>query len=163
VSYVVVHEHEHHQADVFPIIGAHVLGMFALVLVVGAVIDRVGRRQALVGGLLVMAGASAALVSAESVGTTAFLLFALGIGWNLSFVAATAALADCASVAERGKLLGFNDLCSSLLGASLVLVGGYVVATFGAVALALGATALVLVPAGWILRPAAAAATPSGG
>jgi MFS family permease len=156
VSYVVVTEHHHNQANVFPIIGAHVLGMYALVLVIGSLIDRIGRRPALVGGLLAMAGAAASLAAAESVVATAFLLFALGIGWNLSFVAATAALADRASVAERGRLLGLNDLGSSLLGASLVLLGGYVVETFGPTALALGATALVVGPALWILRPSAA-------
>ena len=32
----------------------------------------------------------------ESVLGTAVLLFGLGLGWNLSFVAATAQLADCA-------------------------------------------------------------------
>ncbi len=55
-GYVVVEVH-HAQDRVFPIIGAHVLGMSALVLVVGALIDRIGRRPALSGGLLVM-GAS---------------------------------------------------------------------------------------------------------
>ncbi len=156
VSYVVVHEHGHHQADVFPIIGAHVLGMYALVLVVGAVIDRVGRRQALVGGLLVMAMASASLTAVASVAATAFLLFALGIGWNLSFVAATAALADSATVAERGRLLGLNDLGSSMLGASLVLLGGVLLEGLGPAALAVAGTVLVVVPALWILRPTAA-------
>jgi MFS family permease len=153
VSYVVVHDYGHHQADVFPIIGAHVFGMYALVLVIGALIDRVGRRQALVGGLLVMAAASLPLATAEGVPAIAFLLFALGIGWNLSFVAATAALADRAAVGERGKLLGFNDLGASLLGALLVLLGGVIVDAYGPAALALGGTALVLAPALWILRP----------
>ena len=40
------------QSDVFPMIGAHVLGMYALVLFVGALIDRIGRAPALGGGLL---------------------------------------------------------------------------------------------------------------
>ena len=158
VSYVVVDAHGHHQADVFPIIGAHVLGMYALVLVVGTLIDRIGRRQALVGGLFVMALASAAVATAESVVVIAFLLFALGIGWNFSFVAATAALADVATVSERGKVLGLNDLGSSLLAATLVIAGGFVVETYGPVALALAGTVLVTVPALWIVRPAALAA-----
>ena len=34
-GYVVVDHHHHAQQHVFPIIGAHVLGMYALVLVVG--------------------------------------------------------------------------------------------------------------------------------
>ena len=159
VSYVVVHEHGHHQANVFPIIGAHVFGMYALVLFVGALIDRIGRRQALVGGLAVMAVASAALAPTESVAGTAVLLFALGIGWSLSFVAATAALADRCAVGDRGKLLGVNDVGSSLLGAGLVLLGGYVIDAFGPAALALGGTALVVLPALWILSPAAAPLT----
>ena len=44
-GYVVVEHHHHEQGDVFPIIGAHVLGMYALVLVVGSLIDRIGRRR----------------------------------------------------------------------------------------------------------------------
>ncbi len=155
VSYVVVTEHGHHQADVFPIIGAHVFGMYALVLFVGALIDRIGRRQALVGGLVVMGASAVPLATAEGVPAFAFLLFTLGIGWNLSFVAATAALADPAAVGERGRLLGVNDLGSALIAAGLVLLGGFVVEAFGPTALALAGTALVLVPAVWIMRPGA--------
>ena len=54
-GYVVVEHHHHHQSDVFPIIGAHVLGMYALVIVVGTMIDKIGRPIALALGLLVMA------------------------------------------------------------------------------------------------------------
>ena len=39
-GYVVVEHHHHGQDRVFPVIGAHVFGMYALVLVVGALIDR---------------------------------------------------------------------------------------------------------------------------
>jgi MFS family permease len=46
-GYVVVEKHGHAQHDVFPIVGAHVLGMYALVLIVGQLVDRVGRPPAL--------------------------------------------------------------------------------------------------------------------
>ena len=36
----------HHQGDVFTMISVHILGMYGLVLVVGDVIDRFGRRRA---------------------------------------------------------------------------------------------------------------------
>src|SRR5688572_7685171 len=124
-GYVVVEHHHHAQHDVFPIIGAHVFGMYALVLFVGPLIDRIGRPPALAGGLLVMAVSTIGLLWVDGVATTALLLFGLGVGWNLSFVAATAQLADATSASERGKLLGFNDLLSALLGASLALLGGY--------------------------------------
>lgn len=149
-GYAVVQEHHHAQSDVFPIIGAHVLGMYALVLVVGNLIDRVGVTPALVGGLVVMGSSCAGLVAAERVGITAFLLFGLGLGWNLSFVAATTSLVARTSPSERGKLLGFTDLGSSLLGASLALLGGVALQALGVFALAIGAAILVFAPAAYI-------------
>jgi MFS family permease len=150
-GYVIVEHHHHAQADVFPVIGAHVFGMYALVLVVGAVIDRIGRPVALAVGLVIMALSCLGLLWFESVLTTAILLFGLGVGWNVSFVAATAALADCTRPDERGRLLGFNDLLSALLGAALALVGGLALDSIGVAALALGATAIVFAPVLWIL------------
>lgn len=151
-GYVVVEEHGHAGHTVFPIIGAHVLGMYALVLVVGDVIDRIGRPPALAGGLSLMAVSVVSLLWITGVPATAVTLFGLGLGWNLSFVAATAQLADCTAPHERGKLLGFNDLLSGLTGAGLALLGGYALTALGVTALALGGTALVLLPALWITR-----------
>ena len=149
---VVVDHHNHSGEAVFPIIGAHVLGMYALVLFVGDLIDRIGRPPALVGGLTLMAISCISLLWIESVPATALALFGLGLGWNLSFVAATAQLADCTMPWERGKLLGFNDLLSGMTGASLALLGGYALTAIGVAALAIGATVLVVVPAVWIGR-----------
>jgi len=151
-GYVVVEEHGHAGHTVFPIIGAHVFGMYALVLVVGDLIDRIGRTPSLAAGLAVMAVSVVSLLWITSVPATAVALFGLGLGWNLSFVAATAQLADCTAPHERGKLLGFNDLLSGLTGAGLALLGGYALTALGVTALALGGTALVLLPALWITR-----------
>jgi MFS family permease len=162
---VVVEHHGHAGEMVFPIIGAHVLGMYALVLVVGDVIDRIGRPPALVGGLSLMAVSVVSLLWIESVPAVAAALFGLGLGWNLSFVAATAQLADCSHAWERGKLLGFNDLLSGMTGAGLALLGGFALTAIGVAALAIGGTVLVVGPALWIasraFRPAPAA-TPAG-
>ena len=157
---VVVDHHGHEGHHVFPIIGAHVVGMFALVIVVGDAIDRIGRTPALAGGLLVMAVSVISLLWVESVVATGVALFGLGLGWNFSFVAATAELADRTSAAERGRLLGFNDLLSGLTGAGLALAGGLALDVLGVAALAIGGAVLVVLPAAWILRggrPAAAA------
>jgi MFS family permease len=155
-GFVVVDHHHHSQQAVFPIIGAHVLGMYALVLVIGTLIDKIGRGPALAGGLFVMAISCAGLTWATSVPMTALLLFGLGIGWNLSFVAATAQLADATLPAERGKLLGLSDLLSGLTGAGLALLGGVALDVLGVTALALGATALAVAPAIFLsrIRPA---------
>jgi MFS family permease len=145
-GYVVVEHHHHNQDSVFPIIGAHVFGMYALVLVIGAIIDRVGRTPALEVGLVVMALSTSCLLWVDSVFGTALLLLGLGIGWNISFVAATAQLADRTSPSERGKLLGFNDLLAAFLGASLALLGGLALDVIGVAALAIGATVIVAAP-----------------
>jgi len=160
-GYVVVEHHHHEQHSVFPIIGAHVFGMYALVLVVGPLIDRVGRTPALAAGLAVMGASTIGLLWFDSVFATAILLFGLGVGWNVSFVAATAQLADRTSPAERGKLLGFNDLLSALLGAALALAGGYALDSIGVAAMAIGATAIVVAPILWVLPSAGGVRRPA--
>jgi MFS family permease len=142
--------HEHH--NVFPIIGAHFLGMYALAIVVGDLVDRIGRAQSLSGGLLLMGLSVSCLLWAESVHATAAALFGLGLGWNVSFVASTAELTERAEAWERGRLLGFNDLLSGATGAALTLLGGLALTGAGVAALAIGAVALVVVPALWILQ-----------
>ena len=152
-GYVVVEHHHHHQDSVFPIIGAHVFGMYALVLVIGAMIDRVGRTPALEVGLVVMSLSTIGLLWGTSVFATAVLLLGLGVGWNISFVAATAQMADRTSPAERGKLLGFNDQIAGFLAAGFALLGGYALDAIGVAALAIGATVIVLSPIVLIARP----------
>jgi predicted MFS family arabinose efflux permease len=158
----VVVDHMHHAAHtVFPIIGAHVIGMYALVIVVGGIIDRIGRQVALFGGLVLMALSVISLLWIESVPATAVALFGLGLGWNFSFVAATAELADSTLPSERGRLMGFNDMLSGLTGAGLALLGGAALESLGVGALALGAAALVCAPAFWLAsRPGRSSAPP---
>jgi MFS family permease len=151
-GFVVVEHHHHEQQTVFPIIGAHVLGMYALVLFVGGMVDRIGRERSLWSGLVLMGASCIGLVWLESVVGTGLLLFGLGLGWSISFVAATAQLADRAAPAERGKLLGFNDQLSALTGAMFALLGGFALDTLGVAALAIGATAAVLLPVATLLR-----------
>ena len=154
-GYVVV-GHGHHQSDVFDVISAHIVGMYALVLVIGSLIDRFGRRPAVVTGLAVMAVSCVGLVWAESILWSSVALFGLGLGWNISYVGSATILADAASPSERGKLLGFTDLVSSATGASLALLGGVAYTEIGITALALGATAFVVLPGLWILLQSSA-------
>jgi len=158
----IVVDHNHHSADnVFPIIGAHVIGMFGLIIVVGDIVDAVGRTRALAGGLLVMAASTISLLWITSVPASMVALFGLGLGWNFSFVAATAVLSDMTEPAERGKLLGFNDLLAGLTGAGLALLGGLALTGLGVASLALGGAALVAAPALWILRNGRLAPAPA--
>jgi MFS family permease len=160
-GYMVVQRLHHPQHVVFPIIGAHVLGMYLLMPAVGWIVDRIGRPAALIGGLVLLATSTAGLMWFESVVPIAILLFGLGLGWNVSFVAATTQLANLASPSERGKLLGFNDLVASLTGAAFVLLGGYVLDDFGVNALALGVALIALAPIVVILRTPVTSAIPA--
>ena len=148
----------HHQGDVFRMISVHIVGMYGLVLVVGDLIDRFGRRRALVGGLLLMALSNALLAWSGSVGGMSLALLGLGLGWNFSYVAATTELVSLAAPSERGRLVGFSDLVSSVTAAGLAIVGGLVYTASGAAALALTAAGVAALPALWLaLRPARAA------
>jgi MFS family permease len=148
-GYIVV-DHGHHQQDVFTVISAHIVGMYALVLVIGAVIDRVGRKPALVTGLLIEAVSVLGLVWLESVTWTSIALFGLGLGWNVSYVAAVTELADATRPAERGRLIGLTDLMSASAGATLALTGGVVLSEFGVEVLAIAVMLLAAVPAVWV-------------
>jgi MFS family permease len=151
-GYVLV-GHGHHQGAVFPVVSAHFIGMFGLVLVVGNIIDRLGRLTALLGGLVLLGFSALSVVWAvESVAATAAALFGIGLGWNFSYVAATAELADRTAPVERGKILGFTDLCSGLLGAALALLGGLILSAVGLVGLGVVGLAVAVAPTGWIFR-----------
>ena len=121
--------------------------MFGLVIVVGDLIDRIGRQRAITAGLALMAVSTLALVWFESIVGMSVALFGLGLGWSFSYVAATAELVTLAGVNERGRLIGFSDLVASMTAAVLVLVGGAAFTGLGTVGLAVGGTLMAVVPA----------------
>jgi MFS family permease len=144
----------HHEGDVFTMISAHILGMYGLVLVVGDLVDRFGRRRCLVAGLALMALSNTGLVWLGGVGGMSLALLGLGLGWNLSYVAATTELVALTSPSERGRLVGFSDLLASFTAAALALLGGLVYSASGVVALSLSAATLAALPALWLaIRP----------
>jgi MFS family permease len=156
-GYVMVQHHHHAQHLVFPVIGAHVLGMYLLMPFVGMIVDRVGRRNILAAGLALLGVSAAGLVWVQAVIPIGILLFGLGLGWNASFVAATTMLADLSTAAERGKLLGFNDFIAGVAGTVLVIAGGLGLDVYGVPALGLGAGLIALIPIPFVLFGARAA------
>jgi MFS family permease len=150
-GYVAVDRH-HHQGDVFTIISLHIVGMYGLVLVVGDLVERLGRRNAIGLGLAVMACSNLLLWPFDGIFGMSLSLFGLGLGWSLSYVAATAELVELAAPSERGRLVGFNDLCAAMTGAILALAGGALYSATGVAALAVAATILAGAPALWVSR-----------
>ena len=113
-----------------------------------------------------MAVSTVMLAWAESILWTSVSLFLLGLGWNVSYVAATAELVTHATPVERGRLVGTTDLAAGMLGAGLALLGGVAYSEWGVAAVAIGATAAVVAPALAILlaprRRARGALEPAG-
>jgi MFS family permease len=143
--------HHHAQSSIFTIISLHIVGMYGLVLIAGDVIDRIGRRTSMVGGLCLMAVSNAGLVWLDSIAGMSLSLFGLGLGWCLAYVAATTELVDLAGASERGRLIGTTDLISSVSGALLALGGGVVyTGAGGSVPLALSACGLAVFAAAWV-------------
>ena len=156
-GYLVI-DHGHHQSDVFTVISLHIVGMYALVMVIGWLVDRIGRRPGQVTGLALMAVSTLALAWLDSVFWMSASLFLLGLGWNVSYVAAVTELSDRALPNERGRLIGLTDQLSSATAVALVLLGGLAYSELGVEALAFGATTCIVVPAAWILLRSAAGA-----
>jgi hypothetical protein len=74
-------------------------------------------------------------------------LFLLGLGWSVSYVAASAELVTLARPVERGRLVGFTDLVAGLTAAAVALLGGAAYSEWGVVALSVATTVAVVVPA----------------
>jgi MFS family permease len=144
----------HHQGDVFTMISVHILGMYGLILIVGDVVDRFGRRRCLIAGLILMTLSNVALGWLGGVAGMSVALLGLGLGWNLSYVAGTTELVALSSPSERGRLVGFTDLVASFTAAGLALLGGLAYSASGPLALALGAALIAALPALWLaMRP----------
>ena len=61
-----------------------------------------------------MAVSNAALVWLGGVAGMSLALLGLGLGWNVSYVAATTELVSLTAPSERGRLVGFSDLLREL-------------------------------------------------
>jgi MFS family permease len=149
-SALVDHGHEH--GDVFPVLATHFLGMFGFFALVGPLIERIGRVTAIVAGLLLIAVAGIGLASTlESIHLAALMLFAVGLGWNLSFVAATAELTERGPGGPPATLVGLADLLGNMSGAALVVAGGFALDAVGVATIGAAAAVLPVLAALWIL------------
>lgn len=135
------------------ILSAHTLGMFALSPLTGRLVDRFDCRPVLLAGLLTMATATGAAVitSGDGHGARAGVLFLLGYGWNLCFVAGSTQVARDVPHAERASVEGAVDAgvwgaaaLASLACTAVLAVGGYPVLVAVACAIALLPVPLLL-------------------
>jgi MFS family permease len=139
-------EHGHDLVAVEIAMSGHFLGMFGLVLAVGSVVDRVGRDRSVLAGMTVIVGGCLLLLPSVALAWTIPAMLLIGIGWNVSFVAATAMLADATLPQERGRLLGFVDFVALTVAAGGSVVAGVMLGTVGLDPMVWVAGGIALIP-----------------
>ncbi|PRX45456.1 putative MFS family arabinose efflux permease [Prauserella shujinwangii] len=148
-----LHEHGHGLDGVGWVLGAHMIGMFALAPLSGRIADRWGGRATIYAGIGTLAVASATAIAAPTAHATGLpvALFLLGYGWNLVFVGGSGLLSRDLPAAERTRLQGIVDALvwsasavASLGAGQLFGVGGFVLVTAVAGTLALLPLALLV-------------------
>ena len=137
------------------VISVHVAGMYALSPLVGWVVDRLGRRQVILGGIAVLLAACA---TAGTSGTDTIRLgiglVLLGLGWSCMIVAGSTLLTESVDSTVRPAAQGLSDLLMGCAGALSGAVSGLIVSGPGYPTLTLIA-ALATVPLlGLVLRTA---------
>jgi MFS family permease len=144
VTPLALDEHHASSAVVSSVISVHIAGMWAFAPLIGAALDRFGRRPALLtGGAASIVGALLAATDAGPA-VVGLGLFAIGLGWSATFLGATAVISDVTEPSERGAALGFNDLLVSLSSAGAGLAAGLVFEGAGFRVLGVGVAILVL-------------------
>lgn len=134
------------------VMSSHVLGMYALTPLFGALVDRFGGRRVLALGLALLAasGLMGTMAAAHGAAALAGAMFVLGIGWSCGFVAASGLLATHGSYAERARMQGRADSIVYAVAAVASVLSGPLLGAIGYGRLCLIGAVLV-VPAALML------------
>jgi MFS family permease len=131
ITSLYMRDHNHALGSISLVFGAHTLGMYALSMVSGKLVDQWGRAPVILSGAVMMVAAVALAPVSTAVPPLALALFLLGLGWNFCFVAGSALLADHLTPKERSRTQGTNDLLIGLVSAVGSLSSGVVFASMG--------------------------------
>ncbi|TPK23560.1 MFS transporter [Mesorhizobium sp. B2-5-9] len=100
----------------------HVMAMFGPSFFTGSLIHRFGAERIVAIGLLLLIGCAVVALSGLALWQFWAALILLGLGWNFSFIGATAMVAASYHPSEKGKVQGFHDFvlfgsvaCASLM------------------------------------------------
>jgi MFS family permease len=100
----------------------HVMAMFAPSFFTGSLIHRFGAERVVAAGLVLLIGCAIVALSGLALWQFWTALILLGLGWNFTFIGATAMVAASYRPSEKGKVQGFHDfvLFGSVAFASLM-------------------------------------------
>jgi MFS family permease len=155
--------HEHHAFDdTALVIEWHIFAMFAPGFFAGSLVDRFGEARMIHAGVLIQLVCVGIALSGHGVLEFWLANVLLGLGWCLSFTAATTLTTRAYTPAERDHTQGATNFIISTFVALLSLSSGALVHYFGWMWVNLGAVPLLLtaslVTAWYSSRPRAAAA-----
>lgn len=142
----VLHRHGSGELTVTAVVSLHLGGMFALAPLLGAALDRWGRRPGLVAAVLLAMAGVAIVTFADGAVVPGAGLFLIGVGWSAGYLGSTAVVSDLSAPAERASALGLTDLVAGLAAAIGVLGGAVLLEATGLFTLGFAALALLLVP-----------------
>src|ERR1700726_1624391 len=109
----------------------HIVAMYGPSFFTGSLIARFGAPRIVALGLLLAAGAAAVGLSGITAMHFWAALFILGIGWNFSFVGASALVLETHRPQERNKVQAFNDFLVFGMMAVGSFSSGQLLANFG--------------------------------
>lgn len=89
----------------------HVIAMYAPSFFTGSIINRFGMEKVISAGMVILAAAGIAALLGLHIANFSIGLILLGVGWNFSFVGATAMVTDHYTPEEKNKVQGINDFC----------------------------------------------------
>jgi MFS family permease len=105
-----MHVHDHHSdTSTAWVIQSHLLAMYAPSLVSGRLIGKIGVRKGMTAGMCLMLACIAIASAGHDLMHYWWGLVALGVGWNLMFVAATAQLTTTYRPPERFRAQALNE------------------------------------------------------
>src|SRR3954449_8647413 len=109
----------------------HIVAMYGPSFFTGALIARFGARKVVAAGLLLEAGAACIGLSGITAMHFWATLIVLGIGWNFSFIGASALVLETHRPQERNKVQAFNDFLVFGMMAIGSFSSGQLLANFG--------------------------------
>lgn len=112
------------------VISVHVLGMYALSPLVGKIVDRFGRIQTILIGVIILLVSAliSGLAYADAVVQLGIGLFLLGLGWSCTLIAGSTLLAESLPAEIKASGQGLSDLSMNGGGALGGALAGIVIA-----------------------------------
>ena len=109
IAPVHMHDHGHVPTTISIAVTVHTLGMFGLAAITGRLVDRYGRTPIIAVGASQLMVASLLIPFTHHLALMLVMMFLLGYGWNLCFVAGSSLLIDGLGPRERGRTQGTGD------------------------------------------------------